>query len=83
MPIGIHVILFISPAGRIEVGTKRTSPVQASPEFTKKFSRTTATIYFLGNFFTVSKFYNIDYQRFEFYFGKLCQELTSSNTFIW
>ena len=31
MPIGIHVILFISPAERIEVATKRTSPVQASP----------------------------------------------------
>ena len=40
-------------------------------------------IIFLENFFTHPKFYNIDYQCINFYFGKLHKQLRSSGVFIW
>ena len=40
-------------------------------------------IIILENFFTHHKFYNIDYQCINFYFGKLHKQLRSYGVFIW
>jgi hypothetical protein len=48
-----------------------------------KQARTQHAVFFLENFLDLLKIYNIDYQRFKKYFGKLYTKLITYGIFIW
>ena len=81
MPTGIHVDFLCTH--RRDRQYQKSHPQKTSVLMYIKKHPFVRQIIFLENFFTHPKFYNIDYQYINFYFGKLHKQLRSSDVFIW
>ena len=81
MPTGIHVDFLCTH--RRDRQHQKSHPQKSSVSMYIKKHPFVRQIIFLENFFTHHKFYNIDYQCINFYFGKLYKQLRSSDVFIW